>query len=299
MNKTIYATILIITAFNLNSQELDESFLESLPKDIKKDVLDRAAGKGENIEENFSSFQYSSKLEQAEKLSELKTRIEKDLKELERRLSSDEEISIDDELMLFGSSFFNTFQTSFMPTNEPNLDSSYTLDVGDILNIQVIGQMDYDENFSINGDGTINLPDIGKISLAGLSISEASKIIKLEVSTTFIGTEAFISLDKIRDVNVLVTGNTKNPGIYTLTGNSNVLHALSAAGGVNEFGSYREINLIRNDEIVDTLDVYDLLIDGKYNLKKRSLRYYIIKFKYYDKSSRKSIKICHQRLWRN
>ena len=60
MNKTIYAIIFIITAFNLNSQELDESFLESLPKDIKKDVLDRAAGKGENIEENFSSFQYSS-----------------------------------------------------------------------------------------------------------------------------------------------------------------------------------------------------------------------------------------------
>ena len=60
MNKTIYAIIFIITAFNLNSQELDESFLESLPKDIKKDVLDRAAGKGENIEENFSSFQYLS-----------------------------------------------------------------------------------------------------------------------------------------------------------------------------------------------------------------------------------------------
>ena len=269
MNKIRYAFVIIVTAFNLNSQELDESFLESLPKDIKKDVLDRAAGKGENIEENFSSFQYSSKLEQAEKLSELKTRIEKDLKELERRLSSDEEISIDDELMLFGSGFFNTFQTSFMPTNEPNLDSSYTLDVGDILNIQVIGQMDYDENFSINGDGTINLPDIGKISLVGLSISEASKIIKLKIKTTFIGTEAYISLDKIRDVNVLVTGNAKNPGIYTLTGNSNVLHALSAAGGVNEFGSYREINLIRNDQIVDTLDVYDLLIDGKYNLKKR------------------------------
>ncbi len=269
MNKIRYAFVIIVTAFNLNSQELDESFLESLPKDIKKDVLDRAAGKGENIEENFSSFQYSSKLEQAEKLSELKTRIEKDLKELERRLSSDEEISIDEELMLFGTGFFNTFQTSFMPTNEPNLDSSYTLDVGDILNIQVIGQMDYDENFSINGDGTINLPDIGKISLVGLSISDASKIIKLKIKTTFIGTEAYISLDKIRDVNVLVTGNAKNPGIYTLTGNSNVLHALSAAGGVNEFGSYREINLIRNDQIVDTLDVYDLLIDGKYNLKKR------------------------------
>ena len=51
------------------------------------------------------------------------------------------------------------------------------------------------------------------------------KLIKLKVKTTFIGTEAFISINKIRDVNVLVTGNTKNPGIYTLTGNSNILHA--------------------------------------------------------------------------
>ena len=61
----------------------------------------------------------------------------------------------------------------------------------------------------------------------------------------------------------------KNPGIYTLTGNSNVLHAISAAGGVSEFGSYREINLIRNNKIIESLDVYMLLINGEYNLRKR------------------------------
>ena len=54
-----------------------------------------------------------------------------------------------------------------------------------------------------------------------------------------------------------------------MTGNSNILHAISAAGGISEFGSYREINLIRNNQIIETLDVYDLLIDGLYNLKKR------------------------------
>ena len=82
MNKIRYIIAIIVISFNLNSQELDDSFLESLPKDIKQDVLDRAERKGENVEENFSSFQYSSKLEQAEQLAELKTRIEKDLKEL-------------------------------------------------------------------------------------------------------------------------------------------------------------------------------------------------------------------------
>ena len=67
----------------------------------------------------------------------------------------------------------------------------------------------------------------------------------------------------------MVTGNAQNPGIYTLTGNSNILHAISAAGGISEFGSLREINLIRDNNVIESLDVYDLLIEGKYNIKKR------------------------------
>ena len=43
-------------------------------------------------------------------------------------------------------------------------------------------------------------------------------------------------------------------------------------GGISEYGSYREINLLRNNEIIEVLDVYDLLIKGKYDLKER-LRY--------------------------
>ncbi len=269
MKKLINTLIISFAVLNLYSQELDEDFLESLPSDIKEDVLNRSESQGEITEQNFSKFAYSSKLEQAEELFKLKNRIETDLEELEKRLNSEEELRIDDELKLFGYDFFTTFQTSFMPINEPNPDSSYTLDVGDILNIQVIGQEDYDKNFPVNSDGTINLPDIGKISIVGLDLGEASSIIKSKVKSTFIGTDAFISISSVRDVNILVTGNTKNPGIYTLTGNSNILHALAAAGGVNEFGSYREISLIREDKVIETLDVYDLLIDGKYNLKKR------------------------------
>ena len=209
-----------------------------------------------------------SKLEQEEELKRLKNRLEIDLQELEKRLNSDDELQIDD-LELFGSNFFNTFQTSFMPINEPNPDSSYSLDIGDIINIQLIGQKTYVEDFPINGDGSINLPDIGQIFLAGLNLDEVSNLIKSKVNQAFIGTEAFVSLSRIRDVNILVTGNAKSPGIYTLTGNSNILHALSAAGGISDQGSYREISLIRKNKIIETLDVYSLLIDGNYNLNKR------------------------------
>ena len=100
-------------------------------------------------------------------------------------------------------------------------------------------------------------------------MGEVSQLIKSKVNSAFIATDAYISLAEIRDVNILVTGNAQNPGIYTLTGNSNILHAISAAGGISMFGSFREINLIRDSVIIETLDVYDLLIKGRYNLKKR------------------------------
>ena len=134
MNKLKFVIIFSFTSISLYSQELDKSFLESLPKDIQEDVLNRAENQSDNIDKNYNSFLISSKLEQVEELSKLKDRIEIDLKELERRLNSDEKLELQEELEIFGSDFFNTFQTSFMPVNEPNPDSSYILDVGDVLN---------------------------------------------------------------------------------------------------------------------------------------------------------------------
>ena len=267
MKKLIVFSLLLPVLFT-QAQQLDESFLESLPDDVREDLVTRADSKSKSSEENYRSSQ-SSKLDKAEELINLKARIEADLIELEKRLEGGDTLNISSELELFGKDFFSTFQTSFMPINEPNPDSSYTLDVGDIINIQLNGQKDFIEDFPITGDGSINIPDIGKIVLVGLTLSEASQLVKARVNSAYIGTEAFVSLTGIRNVNILVTGNAKNPGIYTLSGNSNILHALSIAGGINDYGSYREINLVRDNKVIEVLDVYDLLINGNYNLNER------------------------------
>jgi len=253
----------------VSAQELDEAFLESLPDDIRQDLSEKNARQKSDSEENYRPYLYSSKLSQAEELLDLKDRLELDLLELQRRLNAQDGIYVDKKMDLYGLDFFNTFQTTFMPINEPNPDSGYVLDVGDILNIQLVGQINETEDYIINNDGSISLPDIGKIIIAGLSLNDASQFIKSKINAALIGTEAFISLSEIRDVNVMVSGNAKNPGIYTLTGNSNILHAVSVAGGISEFGSVREINLLRDNKVIETLDVYDLLIEGKYNIKKR------------------------------
>ena len=254
---------------SIGAQELDPEFLESLPEDIRKDLEQKNQRKAQGTEETYRPYLYSSKLSQAETFLTLKDRLERDLLELERRLNSDKKINLNEDLQLYGIDFFNTFQTSFSPVNEPNPDSGYMLDVGDIIQIQLVGPNDYIEDFPISSDGSVSIPDVGKIIIAGLSLNDASKLIGSRVNSALIGNEAFISLAQIRDVNIVITGNAQNPGIYTLTGNSNILHALSAAGGISEFGSLREINLVRDNSVIESLDIYDLLIEGRYNLKKR------------------------------
>jgi len=267
--KIIKLLLLSIVAVSISAQELDPEFLDSLPDDIRKDIQETNQRKLDGTDEKYSPYIYSSKLAKAETFLKLKDRLEKDLLEMERRLNSDSSFDMSEDLIIYGSDFFNTFQTSFMPINEPNPDSGYMLDVGDVLQVQLVGPNEYIEELLINSDGSVSLPDIGELVIAGLSLNDASELIKSKVSSSFIGTEAFVNLTEIRDVNILVTGNAVNPGIYTLTGNSNILQGLLAAGGISEFGSLREINLIRDDVIVETLDIYDLLIEGKYSIKKR------------------------------
>jgi protein involved in polysaccharide export with SLBB domain len=237
--KKIFLLACLLVSAAIYSQELDEAYLQSLPESVREDVLNKIEAKDDldkPVYRRASTF------------------IDKD---------KDEGEEIDNKL--FGSDFFDVMQTSFMPINEPNLDSSYVLDFGDILEIQLIGQKDQIDNYSINRDGSINLPDIGRLNLSGLSLNDASKLIKAKVSSAYIGTEAYISLKNIRDINVLVVGNAYNPGIYTINGNSNMLHAISMAGGINNIGSYRNINLIRSGKVIDTLDLYEVLVFGKYN----------------------------------
>ncbi len=242
-----YILLIPFLVFSLASQELDEAYLKSLPADIRNDVLQRMEEKDATEDPLYRRPS---------------TDIDKEI---------DEDEDEDEESRIFGADFFDTMQSSFMPTNEPNLDSSYILDFGDVLEIQLIGQRNLIDDFPIARDGSINIPDIGNITLSGLSMSEASSFIKAKINDVFIGTEAFISLKNIRDINILIAGNAYNPGIYTLNGNSNMLHALHMAGGINEFGSYRNIELVRNGEVIDTLDIYKILVSGIYNLNE-SLR---------------------------
>lgn len=235
-------SFLILLTFPLKSQEFDQKFLESLPPDVRQDLLDQT-----QIRNDAEKPQY-------------------------RRPSSFIEKKIDNVLDRFGSEIFNSMQTSLMPINEPNFDSDYTLDFGDEITIQLVGQKSEKYTLNIQRDGSIFLPEVGKLYLSGQTLEDSIKIIKENIKKTFIGVEAFISLTNVRDIQVIVAGNVFNPGTYTLNGNSNIFHALNISGGPSDIGSFRSIRLIRNNETIDILDLYNTFISGEasFNIRLRS-----------------------------
>lgn len=237
---TLYLFALTFTLFS-NSQELDEEFLKTLPDDVRKDVMDKVDAKKELEKPVYRKAS---------------TQLDKD----DENEDEEEDKNLDE---VFGKKFFDTIQSTFMPVNEPNLGGSYILDFDDVLDVQLVGQKNLVESYPIKRDGSINIPEIGKIIISGLPLDKAIKLIQLKVNDAFIGTSAYVTLSQVRDIRILIAGNAFNPGVYTLNGNSNILHALSMAGGIDNIGSYRNILHMRNNEIVSELDIYDVLIFGK------------------------------------
>ena len=240
MKLTFYITLLSISLIApfVSSQVLDESFLKSLPVDMADDLLEQSANKKAAEETQYR--RPSTFIEKPEPTSDR-----------------------------FGANIFSMMQSSLMPLNEPNFDSSYILDFGDVLELQLVGQKSSTTKLLLKRDGTVNIQDIGKLSIAGLSLDKATGMIKNKISQTFIGVDAFVTLAEVRDIQIIMSGNVYNPGSYTLNGNSNIFHALSVSGGPSENGSFRSIDLIRKDKKIETVDLYDTFIFGKPSFKTR------------------------------
>lgn len=233
---------LLIYSQNIYSQELDKDFLNSLPEDIKSDVL-----------KNASNANRESDIKSSKTYNSFDSRSE----------TNDHEIyNKDKDLRKFGDRFFLNKPSTFMPINDPAANSGYILDVDDEVLISLIGSRSDTYNYKIDRSGNILIKDLGMINLAGLSIESANKLLNKELKDNFVDTEAIITLSKVRDIEVLITGQVKQPGIYILSGYSNLLHAIVMAGGSSDYGSLRNIKIKRSSHETRSIDLYELLVFG-------------------------------------
>ena len=179
--------------------------------------------------------------------------------ELQTTVQREEEDCVD---CIYGYNFFVDTPTTFaLSTNTP-VPQDYVLGPGDKIDIQYFGNNKSKSSVFISRNGSINLPLLGPITIAGLDLKSAEKLIKKRVDQELIGTEVYVSLGELRSINVYIVGAAYKPGTYTVSSLASLTNIIFATGGPSNVGSLRNIQIKRNGKVVKTYDFYKFLLEG-------------------------------------
>ena len=175
---------------------------------------------------------------------------------------------------IFGFAIFNNKIGVFEPNLKIATPKSYIIGPDDELIVDINGYSEEHYTLTVSPDGFVKINKIGNVYVAGLTIDEAKNRIIKKLSQIYIGLKAnsnnsgpmslsaSISLGNIRTVSVTVQGEVMFPGTYSVPSLARIMNVLYLAGGPNEKGTFREIQVIRNKKVFAVVDLYDLLTSG-------------------------------------
>ena len=247
-SKIAFALLIFIFPYSVIGQDdlppEQLAMLEQLPPDQRESIKEKlrvATGLQGEIEQAFE-----------EVISLVKKPELKDLKDQDGYCSE----------CIYGFNFFQFSPSTFAPSDDTPINSSYSMGPGDKLLVNYYGSDEKTEEVFVNREGIVVLPLLGPVNVTGMTYGEASKYIQDKAKSELIGTQINISIREVRSVGVYVLGEAYKPGKYLLSGLSTVTNALFISGGVNKKGSLRNIQIKRDNKTVATYDFYDFLLKG-------------------------------------
>lgn len=168
---------------------------------------------------------------------------------------------------LYGVSIFKNKALSFEPNLRIPTPPGYILGAGDELQAGITGYAAKDYNLLVSEEGTVKLEHFAPIYVNGLTVSEAKAKIKQRLGSLYTGlNNGSLNLDltlaKVKSIKVTVVGEVENPGTYAISSLATLFNALYQSGGPTRIGSFRNIQLLRNNKLIHHLDLYEFLQKG-------------------------------------
>ena len=169
---------------------------------------------------------------------------------------------------IFGSELFTTNSLVFEPNLRIPAPVGYILGPDDEIIVSVYGFSEKKYNLRVDEQGEIYIPNVGPLFVSGLSIEQAGEKIKSKLAATIYRaissgqTKVQISLGKIKSIRVTIIGQAKKPGTFTVSSLTTLYNILYLCGGPTPLGSYRDIQIIRGNELKRTADLYEFLVNG-------------------------------------
>lgn len=170
----------------------------------------------------------------------------------------------------FGYNYFNR-EINFFDNIPTPVD--FVLGPGDEINLSLWGQVNLQESLTINKQGQVYFENIGLINISNMSLSEVEKIFEKKLSNIYStitdgSTQLNVELGKLKSINVYFSGQINNPGISIVHPFSDVFTAIIQAGGIKKEGSLRNVQIIRSNNVIASVDFYEFFSSGKNSFSK-------------------------------
>jgi protein involved in polysaccharide export with SLBB domain len=168
--------------------------------------------------------------------------------------------------LIYGSELFTNSQ-GFKNNENVATPLNYEVGTNDVLKLVVYGVQEYSADLDVSKEGTVLVENVGRIKVAGLSIEAATTRIKQQMGNTAYPSlrsgesKMALTVGDTRTIQVTIIGAQRS-GNYNVSSLSNILSALTMAGGPSEIGSYRAIELIRDNKVLKTFDLYAFMQNG-------------------------------------
>lgn len=157
------------------------------------------------------------------------------------------------------------FKGNFSKVGFSGFNPDYHLSIGDKVLVQLWGGLDYQGELVVDVHGNIFIPKVGPVLVKGVKNSQLNDLVKKSIQRVYkANVEVYANLATSEEVKVFVSGTVAKPGLYQGHSADSILAFIDQAGGIRaDIGSYRNIQIKRNDNILNTIDLYGFLTEGK------------------------------------
>ena len=168
--------------------------------------------------------------------------------------------------MIYGSELFAN-ENGFGENQNIATPLNYEVGTNDVLKLVVYGVQEYSSDLEVSKEGNVLIENVGRVKVAGLTIEATTSRIKQQMANTAYPSlrsgesKLALTVGDTRTIQVTIIGAQRS-GNYNVSSLSTILNALTEAGGPNEIGSYRNIELIRNNQLFKKIDLYAFMQNG-------------------------------------
>lgn len=161
----------------------------------------------------------------------------------------------------------NLFDGKFGQQRFSGFNPNYRITVGDRLSVQLWGAVESQSEQVVDAQGNIFLPQVGPVSVAGELNNQLNEIVSSALTRVYKkDVYVYVNLVASQPVKLFVTGNVMSPGLYSGLSSESLLAYLDRAGGVDPLrGSYLDIQLKRAGELLESVNLYQFLVNGTLN----------------------------------